>query len=264
MNDPTRAARASATLIRVTDRGQQQHLLLVEAQNCLRDQVIQSSETGQSVCLTTSRLWIRVYYLDGPYLDVAERIAPVADLGGIIDYGYDHEAESWRTRVKLSNGYVVIDHTKLRGLGLGTYLFAQVVLWAQQLAPDGDVQPIRLSSHQARDGENKERRNRFYEAFGFTFDYRSVEGIEHAEGSSHPIKACDLIIPERENPGLEKFELVEYLQKHFRNLRLEWRQVSGEAQRHEKVIEDYAALRQAIAGENWIIRFGRWVQRFRH
>lgn len=260
MDDSTRAARASATLIRLTDRERQQHLLLIKVQNSLHDQVLHSSEKGQPVCLTTSQLCVRARYLDGPHLGMTERPAPVADLGGTINFVYNNEAKAWRTNVKLSNGFVVIDHTKLRGIGLGTYLFTQVVLWAKQVAPDGDVQAICLRSHQARNEENMKRRNRFYEAFGLRFDYRSVEGIERAEGSSLPIKARDLIIPKRENPDLEKLEFVEYLQKHFRDLRSERGKISGEVQRYQRVTEDYAALRQTIAGENWITRLGKWFQ----
>lgn len=159
--------------------------------------------------------------------------------------------------VQLYKGFLVVDPVELRGLGLGTYLFTQVVLWAKQIAPHGDVQPIPLYAQQAEDEKARDRRNGFYEKFGLTFGYRAVKGVERAEGSSLPMKVSDLQVPEA-FPQIEKLSLAEFLQDHFKELRKEREHTSREVQYNERLFAEYKALRQDT---NLIVRLGRWINR---
>lgn len=57
----------------------------------------------------------------------------------------------------------------LRGMRLGTYVFNIIVGWAKQW-PSAQVNSISLSEVDGH-GDNRLRRNRFYEQFGLVFDY---------------------------------------------------------------------------------------------
>ncbi len=86
-----------------------------------------------------------------------------------------------------TGGYVVLEDTDLRGHRIGTFLMNEIVQWVQQW-PDATVRTVRLLSGDAH-GDNKERRNRFYEQLGLEFDY---DDSEHKQGSSRPMLAMQL------------------------------------------------------------------------
>ncbi|WP_421380936.1 hypothetical protein ACOCG7_33865 (plasmid) [Paraburkholderia sp. DD10] len=85
------------------------------------------------------------------------------------------------------HGFVTLDLPGLEGQRIGTYLMNEIVCWARQW-PDADVNNIELLAAQARD-RNTARRNRFYERFGFVFDYADSR---HRAGMSRPLKVRDL------------------------------------------------------------------------
>lgn len=75
--------------------------------------------------------------------------------------------------VRLSNGFIGIP-SELQGRRIGTWVMDEIVSWAKQW-PDARVEPIRLQQPQATH-DNKLRRNRFYNQFGFQFDLETEEG----------------------------------------------------------------------------------------
>jgi len=77
---------------------------------------------------------------------------------------------------------------ELKGLRIGTYLMNEVVGWVKQW-PDAMVNPVQLLAAQAY-GDNKKRRNRFYEQFKLVFDYENEETRE--AGVSRPMPASEL------------------------------------------------------------------------
>lgn len=91
------------------------------------------------------------------------------------------EATTWSQLVSFSNGYVVVDPYQLQGLHIGTYIFNMLVEWARENFPDYGVMPITLGVVQSFDSENKIRRNKFYDNFGFRIAYIDDK---HAIGSS--------------------------------------------------------------------------------
>ena len=258
MNDATKGTRAHVNFVRVTDREGERHLLLVTTESSLRDRTLQSSAPGQLTSLTDAKIQIKAHYLDGSLLQKHGVGGLVGEFAGKLETGWITGAEAWRHHVRLSNGFVLIEQLKLRNLGLGTYFFAQVVLWARQVAPQGDVQAIKLSVHQARDAEARDRRNAFYERFGFTFEYRTVNGIDRAEGSSLPISVSDLTIPNI-SERIEVLPLQKFLEKHFDDLREERDYVASEVQRYERVVKDHITMCRET---NWIVDLGRLVYRF--
>ncbi|HET6844945.1 MAG TPA: hypothetical protein VFK06_25160 [Candidatus Angelobacter sp.] len=64
---------------------------------------------------------------------------------------------------------------ELRSLGIGSYLMAQVILWAQQRYPDFSVTPGDLSPVDAGTPEAQARRNGFYAKHGFDFVWKDAE-----------------------------------------------------------------------------------------
>lgn len=85
------------------------------------------------------------------------------------------------------HGFVTLDLPRLNGQRIGSYLMNEIACWAQRW-PEADVNSIQLLAGQAQ-GNNTARRNRFYERFGFEFDY---EDNGHRAGESRPIKVSDL------------------------------------------------------------------------
>lgn len=75
----------------------------------------------------------------------------------------------------LTNGFVIVEQESLRGLNIGSLCFNEIVKWARRVAPDDHVMPIQLlGSHVGAYGRrNLERRHRFYQRFGLTFEFES-------------------------------------------------------------------------------------------
>ena len=110
------------------------------------------------------------------------------------------------TAGSLTGGMVVIDPPSLHGHGLGTYLMNEVVRWAKRW-PNATVNTINLLEGQGN-GENRERRNRFYEQFGLEFEYTSAE---RKAGISLPMLAKDLILVDRWKQNISEHNLMEFL-----------------------------------------------------
>jgi hypothetical protein len=123
-------------------------------------------------------------YLSGPL--ARERMlnqALVSKMGG--------DADTLNNRVKITQGVVEIHVVALRGLGIGTFLFAKVVQWAIAFDPSLEVASIKVGSGDATE-ENQVRRNFFYANFGILFsDSESVESV--VAGRSLPMHASELI-----------------------------------------------------------------------
>jgi GNAT superfamily N-acetyltransferase len=101
--------------------------------------------------------------------------------------GLDNRLSLTTTSSVWEHGFVTLDLPRLKGQRIGTYLMNEIVCWVQRW-PGADVNSIQLLAGQAQ-GSNTARRNRFYERFGFVFDY---ENEEHRAGESRPIKVSDL------------------------------------------------------------------------
>lgn len=93
--------------------------------------------------------------------------------------------------VWIGNGRIDIEVPELRGLGLGSLFMWLLITWIQQ-HPNLPVVSISLSEEDARSSLERDRRNRFYERLGFTFDYQD----DREWGTSNPIHSHDLKCPE--------------------------------------------------------------------
>jgi len=113
-------------------------------------------------------------------------------------------------------GYCVVDPGWLAGRGIGSFFMNEIVHWVQQW-PEACVMPVELLESDAR-GENKYRRNHYYENFGLIFEY---EDDRKLAGQSAPMLAKELT-PLSENKQLSLgnklawCSLGEYLSEHVR------------------------------------------------
>jgi hypothetical protein len=92
--------------------------------------------------------------------------------------------------VAIGDGRIKIEIPELRRLGLGSLFMGCLVHWIKT-KPSVPVETILLKIDDARTTEAKESRNRFYEKFGFTFNYED----DRTWGSSRPIHSAELLDP---------------------------------------------------------------------
>ena len=110
------------------------------------------------------------------------------------------------TSTSMSKGAVFLDLPGLDGQRIGTYLMSEIVQWVQQW-PETTVNSIELLAGQAH-GDNKARRNWFYEQFGLVFDYTDPE---HREGRSRPMLAGALVKVETWKQNITEHRMLDYL-----------------------------------------------------
>jgi GNAT superfamily N-acetyltransferase len=154
-----------------------------------------------------------------------------------------------------NGGYVVLEDSELLGQRIGTFMMNEIVRWAKQW-PKATIRSIELDAGHAH-GENRERRNRFYEQFGLQFDYADTERIK---GYSRPMMASQLVLAEEQKMrNITVHSLAEFLGKmqiENENLLLEFQRVDGLAK------ERLADLKTANAGPiAWALKtlFMRWL-----
>lgn len=110
------------------------------------------------------------------------------------------------TSGSMTGGAVFLDLPGLEGQHIGTYLMNEIVLWAKQW-PEAEVRSVSLLAAQGHN-ENRERRNRFYEQFGLSFDYVDVE---RRAGNSRPLRAAALTPTDAWRENLEIVQLDAFL-----------------------------------------------------
>lgn len=106
----------------------------------------------------------------------------------------------------MSKGAVFLDLPGLDGQRIGTYLMNEIVQWVQQWS-EATVNSIELLAGQAH-GDNKARRDWFYEQFGLVFDYTDPE---HREGRSRPMLAGALVKVETWKQNITEHRMLDYL-----------------------------------------------------
>jgi hypothetical protein len=128
--------------------------------------------------------------------------------GGCFQGGYSRRLNSvsLSSTSPASSGAIFLDLPNLDSCRIGTYFMNEIVQWVQQW-PDATVNTVRLLEGQAH-GENKERRNRFYEQFGLEFDYT---GPDRIAGQSRPMLASELHQVESWKANITEHHLMNFL-----------------------------------------------------
>lgn len=159
-----------------------------------------------------------------------------------------HDFGETANAVSITGGAVFLDLPGLEGNRIGTYLMNEIVKWAKDSFPEARILPINLLVQQAN-GENRERRNRFYEQFGIVFEFTTSE---NKEGKSKRMLAKDLKTVDtwQQNITVHSVEsaMSSLLQEHC-NLRSEVRSLKS-------TLERIQAWRQAIESHplRWAIQ----------
>lgn len=146
-----------------------------------------------------------------------------------------------------TGGYVVLENTGLQGNRIGTFLMNEIVQWVQQW-PDAPVRPVSLLSGQAH-GDNKERRNRFYEQLGLEFDY---DDSEHKQGCSRPMLAKQLKRVETWKENITVHSMPNYLA----NVLHEKERDSFELMQRNRAVKDLVNEQRAAEAKpiRWVLR----------
>lgn len=114
------------------------------------------------------------------------------------------------TSSSMAKGAVSLDLPELRGQRVGTYLMNEIVQWVKQW-PEAEVNSIELLRGQAR-GDNKARRNRFYEQFGLCFDYTDSG---QREGFSRPMLVKGLSVVDAWEKNIREHRMFDYLSERM-------------------------------------------------
>jgi GNAT superfamily N-acetyltransferase len=131
-------------------------------------------------------------------------------------------------------GMIMVRPDECRGRGIGSYAFGKVVEWGKDNYPDYSPLPLELAYRDAADPENRDRRNRFYERFGFRMQYNEPE-------SKNTGKAVIDKLGLLENPdALGKVEVLS-LQDAFRGLLKEQGENEDTNRRLEKAVRELSA-----------------------
>lgn len=176
-----------------TNAATKENVEIIEIKDAKHDKphylLLETKESSWLKRVGTTERWmnaeieITARYLFGPLSEQIGKL--VCSMGGKTT-SYDS--------VKITNGEVMVKQSQLRGLHIGTFMFARMVTWAKTLNSERKIVPISMYVGDARDADNKNRRNTLYERFGIVFIYREVDGIAKAEGVSDPkLTVHDLI-----------------------------------------------------------------------
>ncbi len=131
---------------------------------------------------------------------------PGGDFGGCYTRNFEGTERVSITSPSMGSGAVFLDLHGLEGCRIGTYLMNEIVTWVKQW-PEADLKPIGLMAGQA-DGENKERRNRFYQQFGIEFEF--LDDSQSA-GYSKPMRAGQLLNSEKWKSRIKVVDAREYI-----------------------------------------------------
>lgn len=122
----------------------------------------------------------------------------------------------------------------LRGMRLGTYVFNIIVGWAKQW-PSAQVNSINLSEVDSH-GDNRLRRNRFYEQFGLVFDYTDTQC---RGGKSRPMPADNL----QQVTAWKQNISVHNVHEHFGHVLNQNQRLRSDLAARERAVKDlYASL----------------------
>jgi hypothetical protein len=115
--------------------------------------------------------------VDAWWLDDAHQRKNITYMGATISSG--------RGSVNIHDG-IFVDY--FRGVHIGSFCMNWLLEWVREAEPGFVVCLPSLLPGQAEEG-NREGRNKFYETFGFEFDWTSVSCVERAAGKARPINA---------------------------------------------------------------------------
>lgn len=150
--------------------------------------------------------------------------------------------------VSFSDGYIMVADP-WRGLHIGTYMMNRLVSWAIEHYPTHHPADIKLMSCQAQ-LDNKTRRNRFYEQFGFRFTW---DDGSHAVGSLESgLNISDLHTVRTWEQHIEEMSIIDAMSQVFsesRNIKIDARL---QAQSDQHALMQAIRKAKAVKPTKWI------------
>lgn len=184
------------SILKVPAEGGAEHTILITTS--LRTATFVLRDKDQQVVT----LDLLATYIDGPITPGNFTAGCISRMGGHLD--------THNNRVKLTNSAVDVVPC-MQGLGIGTFLFNQVVCWAKKHDPQLHVAPIRVAYKDATE-DNQARRNRFYANFGILFtDNPNNDGV--VDEHSLPMRVSDLIPHTSRNNKVQEQSIEKTLQQ---------------------------------------------------
>ncbi|KGU52527.1 hypothetical protein NY98_12375 [Xanthomonas citri pv. fuscans] len=121
--------------------------------------------------------------------------------------GHYERADEASILYTMIGGNMLLDDDA-RGLRIGSYLHNEVVRWAKEVGLPGRIATFSLVQQDAGTAEERDRRNRFYEQFGYEFDWQDpINGIEHASGRLKDSITIDMLTAKDVISGVRAFDL---------------------------------------------------------
>ncbi len=109
--------------------------------------------------------------------------------------------------VRVTDGYLLIENRNMRGLGIGTVCFNEVIRWALTNHPEELLHPIQVFEHLASEFP-PDARDRWYGGFGFVFKYEEGRSHPKAQGESVNKYVKELNVKEK---NIKQFPLLQFL-----------------------------------------------------
>lgn len=197
----------SHQIIRVADaQGAVSWMLFTEERKIVR------TDGGRKPSAHGDEINIKLHALGSFQKDVREGEKRVMEMRGY--------AFSMDSTVNFSDGYIVVEEP-WKEMRIGTFMMNYLVSWATAHYPEYQPVGIRLSLNQAH-ANNKDRRNRFYDCFGFKFIW---EDAGHEEGKLDlELRVRDLRTTDKWEDRIKVFSVEEGLKEMFsesRQLRMD-------------------------------------------
>jgi GNAT superfamily N-acetyltransferase len=109
--------------------------------------------------------------------------------------------------VRVTDGYLLIENPNMRGLGIGTVCFNEVIRWALINHPEELLHPIQVFEHLANEFP-PDARDRWYRGFGFVFKYEEGRSHPKAQGESVNKYVKELNVKEQ---NIKQLPLLQFL-----------------------------------------------------
>lgn len=147
-------------------------------------------------------------------------------------------------------GWIMVQPDECKGRGIGSYAFGKVVKWGKEKYPDYSPLSLELAYRDAEDPENRDRRNRFYERFGFEMRYDNPEKKNTGKAVSDKLALLET------HDTLEKADVLS-LEDTFRELLKEQDKQEDTNQRLENAVrqlhDELNAAELSVRRRNMII-----------
>ncbi len=166
------------------ERHKTPHFLLLLTKQSVSIRTIQEEpekEQKQEKRYLNGTIDIQARYLWGPLSqEIGNR---VCHMGG---------KTSFNEGIRLSNGDILVEITKMHGLKVASFMLNRIVCWAKFFEAERKVQPFKLVPQDATNIDNRARRNQLYRKFGMrlVFDDPATEESGH---SAHDLVVGELL-----------------------------------------------------------------------